>query len=211
MEHTISYWTVLQYWILWNLVYLIIRETLIAHTTSMTAMTAASSKNKLAAAIVSQISTIIFIYSGDRTSLVCYYIYDLLHHLLNKNTLYIAHHLASIVMILPTITDSFASRQDIEKIILCCYVLKFTDLFVHVPKIIYESEFSAKQSIWSRRMTILCYVLSLCLWVPFRCVFPFYMYPFDNMALQIVAIGIHCGNIVWTIKMFEKLVNLVFS
>lgn len=157
---------------------------------------------QLAITLVNFINTYVYIYTTNNNWLLAYYCYDLYHQITNCSFIYIVHHLASIYVI------EYARVYQSVKLFDLILLMKIGDLFIHIPKVIKQTEFYNMYPMISNILISINMLLSIALYVIFRIVLPINYYPFEY-PMMIFAVGFHISNVLWCCKLAVDLRNLI--
>jgi hypothetical protein len=139
------------------------------------------------------INTILFLIFRNVNLLIAYYVYDLIIIILcyKKDRLLIIHHIISLYAL--TINPS---GPDYDNIMSTAYLQKLGDLFLHIQKIYGLRKVNIENV--TTRITFL--KIALCTWILTRILLSFRCYPFHAYDIWLIALLIHCANVIWAFK-----------
>lgn len=127
-----------------------------------------------------------------------YYIYDTIMSVLAGDMLMISHHLFTLYCLSFCTTDS-----DYYIINYCFLMFKFSDVFVNHYKITDALGLYEKYPIGIRIYQLMSIILTMLLWIPFRLILPFFVYPFNCISMNLLGGTLHIINFYWMKKFWH--------
>jgi hypothetical protein len=146
--------------------------------------------------VISLIHTYLAIYGMNINYSISYYLYDIIH--LEKNDIiFIAHHIVTLVLL-------YFKFNCEEKLMLGFRLMKLGDAFMYFTPVLSRIKLQ-------KNICILCNMISIVCMFQYRIYYPFYLYPFDNSLVTVLAISLHLMNAVYLIYLMCKVGNVTLS
>jgi hypothetical protein len=136
------------------------------------------------------------VINNSPDGIISYYWYDLIITLYKKDWFMVVHHVFTLFSL-----NQCVDNPDYTKIYYSLFLLKKGDLFVHQVKIIDALELYNDYPLASRIYQLITMSLTLILWIIYRFILPFYVYPFETTFYKISSVIFHIVNLLWIIKL----------
>jgi len=148
--------------------------------------------------VISTLSSYHAIFNGSSDTLPDYYIYDTVMSALSGDMLMLAHHLFTMYCL------AFCS-SDLDYITINYYILlvKFGDAFVNHYKITDALDLYSKYPLGIRIYQLTTVIITMILWIPFRLVIPFWVYPFNCTSMNVLCSFLHMFSFYWMFKFWK--------
>ncbi len=127
--------------------------------------------------------------------IISYYWYDLFIELYKKDYVMICHHLFTLYNL-----NWCSWYFDYYKIYRSLFLLKTGDLFMHHHKILENLELRKNKYVYYWQLA--ANSITLVLWLVFRVILPFGIYPFNYILLNVLGSIFHTINVIWVVKMY---------
>lgn len=159
--------------------------------------------SKLSATIISTASAIIFVISRNVHFLGSYYLYDLVLSIYNLDFVMIAHHGVSIYAL-----AQCPGSSDFDISMRIIWFVKFSDMLLHIPKILDMLETNIRYPCITRLTQLFCMIVTLFIWIIVRyCIILFISTEIKEIQNKIV-LNLFLGIcLAWLIKMPQKIVH----
>jgi hypothetical protein len=132
--------------------------------------------------------------------IISYYWYDLILSLQKKDYLMIAHHLFTLFSL-----NQCDTHPDYNRIYYSLFMLKTGDLFLHHLKITDALDLYSKYPLSIRLYQLATLSITFVLWIVYRLILPFYVYPFETYTFKILSVTFHLLNTIWLIKLYNSI------
>lgn len=151
--------------------------------------------SELSALVVSSLVCWKCIIFRSHAGIVSYYWYDLFLMLHKQDKLMILHHLFSLYSL-----NTCSWNPDYERIYTSLFLLKTADLFLHHYKISDMLDIPKTKCLYIYQLIIS--ILTFILWIVFRLILPFGIYPFYNKYYELSCMILHIVNFLWSVKLY---------
>jgi hypothetical protein len=159
---------------------------------------------ELSALVVSSLVCWKCILFRSHAGIVSYYWYDLFLMIHKKDKLMILHHLFSLYSL-----NTCSWDPDYERIYTSLFLLKTGDLFLHHYKI--SDIIDIPKTKWVYIYQLVISFLTLVLWIVFRIILPFGMYPFYNKYYEVSCMVLHIVNFLWVVKLYFTIERIYYK